>query len=191
MTSTRRDMALFTTKRHTLGKLNFNLLHFRLPVVTDLFAGFLEITSAMLLRMQLSSLLLIPNLSLKATSVHTETLQSLPHGSAPPAPTSGALEIPPCRMGSLHTHTLAFQCNPRAWCRIHWVAPAVPILLSRLILLQILPLQRGQEMVLIRKVSREPRYPLLSTIPTMTSISSSVIRSAMASWLEEERDQWA
>lgn len=164
-------MALFTTKRHILGKLNLDLLHFPSPVVTDLFAGFLEVTLAMLLRMQLPILLLTQNLSLKATSVHTETLQSLPPGSDPPAPTSGTLEIPPCHMGSRHTHILAFWCNPRAWCRIHLVAPAVPILLSRLILLQFLPLQRGQEIILIHKVSREPSYPLLSTIPTMTSIS--------------------
>ena len=174
-------MALFTTKRSTLGKLILDLLHMRSLVGTDLFAGFLEVTLAMLLKMQLSTLLFTPGLLLKATSVHTETFQYLPPSSEPTAPMSGTLEIPPCRLGSLYTHTLAFQCNPRAWCTLHLVAPATSILLSRLIILQIVPLRREQEIILTRKVSREPSYPLPSTIPAMTSISLCVIRSAMAS----------
>lgn len=135
-------MTLSTTKRHTLGKLDFDLLQFRLSGVTDLFAGFLEVASTMLFRNQSSSLLLTTNLSLNATSVRTETLQSLPPVSDPPVPTSGTLEIPPCHMGYLYLHILAFQCNPRASCRILLVAAAGPILLSRLILLRIMSLQR-------------------------------------------------
>ena len=154
-------MALFTTKGHTLCKLNSDLFHFRSPVVTDLFADFLEVASTMLFRIQSSSLLLTANLSLNATSMRTEASQFLPPVSHPPTSTSGTLEIPPCCTGYLHTHILAFHGNPLALCRIHLVAAAGPILLSRLILLRTLPLQRSQEILPIRKVNREPSHPIL------------------------------
>lgn len=132
-------MPLFTTKLKSLGKFSFDLLQLRTPVVADPFAGLLGVASMTLTKIQSSSLLLGMRLLLNATSVRTETLQSLPPVSDPPVPTSGMLEIPPCRMSYLYTHILAFQCNLRACCRIPLVAATGPTPLVCLILLRFLP----------------------------------------------------
>ena len=149
-------MVLFNTRLKTLGKLSFDLLQFRAPVVADPFAGFLGFS-----KIHSSSLLLTTRLSPNATSVRTETLQSLHPVSDQPVSTSGTLKIQPCHMDYLHLQILAFQCNPRASCRIRLVAAAGLILLFPLILLRLMPLQRGQEIIPIRKVNREPSHPIL------------------------------
>ena len=154
-------MALFNTRLKILGKLSFDLLQFRAPVVVDPFAGLLGVASTMLSRIHSSSLLLTTGLSLNATSVRTETFQFLHPVSEQSVSTSGTLKIQPCHMDYLHLQILAFQCNPRASCRIHLVAAAGLILLFRLTLLRIMPLQRGQEIIPIRKVNREPSHPIL------------------------------
>ena len=130
---------------------------------------------------------------LLATSVHVKILQSLPFISDPQVPTSGTLSTPPCHMAHLYLHILAYQCNPRAPCRTYVAALAGPILPLSLVLLRILSLQRRDEKTPIRKLDRAPSHPIIFTIQTVTSASStsSPIELPMASWLERGRNESA
>ena len=130
---------------------------------------------------------------LLATSTLVKISQSRPPISHPLIPTTGMLSIPPCHMAHLYLHILAYQCKPRAPCRAYVAAAAGPILPLSLVLLRILSLQRRDEKTPIRKLDRAPSHPIICTIQTVTSASStsSPIELPMASWLERGRNESA
>ena len=99
--------------------------------------------------------------SLLAASVLTKILKSLPPISDPLVPTSGTFSISPCHIDYLYLHILAYQCNPGAPCRTYVMTAAGLILLFSLTLLRLLSLQRREETTQIRKLDREPSYPIV------------------------------